>query len=74
MTGQMTVERLYQECARLMRMGLGKKIVLVTDDDEGNGYHALWYDFTTDVNQIRETKQVCYFHDDDDPKDVVLIG
>lgn len=70
---QLTVADLYALCGDLMRRNMGDKIVLVTDDEEGNGYHALWYDFTTDVRTIEETSRHISI-DGEDPKKVVLLG
>lgn len=39
----LTVKDLYLEMKQRVLKGQGDYIVFVTDDEEGNGYHALWY-------------------------------
>lgn len=39
-----TIERLYKQLQQEIKKGHGDYIIFVTDDEEGNGYHALWYD------------------------------
>lgn len=43
----LTVKDLYKECERQMRLGNGNKTIMISQDDEGNGYHYLWYTFQT---------------------------
>ena len=45
----MTVKRLCALCVEQIKKGNGDKIVLLSNDDEGNGYHECYYDFTEDV-------------------------
>ena len=42
----LTVEQLFLLCHEQIKKGNGKKHVLISDDDEGNGYHTLFYSFT----------------------------
>ena len=41
-----TVEQLHVACGMLIRKGMGKRHILVTDDDEGNGYNELFCGFS----------------------------
>ena len=41
-----TVRELYKECEEQMRLGNGDKTIMISQDDEGNGYHYLLYSFT----------------------------
>ena len=43
----MTVRELLGHCEALMRQGKGDKKVYITCDDEGNGVHPLYFQFTT---------------------------
>lgn len=45
----MTVNRLYELCKQLVAEGKGDLGVLISDDDEGNGFHHCFYDFTEEV-------------------------
>lgn len=41
-----TIEQLYNECAKQMKAGNGKRHILLSGDDEGNSYHEMFYGFT----------------------------
>lgn len=41
-----TIEQLFNECAKQMKAGNGKRHILLSGDDEGNSYHELFYGFT----------------------------
>lgn len=41
-----TVNQLLELCLNQMEKGNGDKHILISDDDEGNGYHTLFYGFT----------------------------
>ena len=41
-----TVEKLFSLCGKEINKGNGKKVIMISQDDEGNGYHYLWYAFT----------------------------
>lgn len=43
----MTVKELAGHCEALLRKGQGDKLVFITRDDEGNGVHELFFQFTT---------------------------
>jgi len=45
----MTVAKLLKLCEEQIKKGNGDKIVLLSNDDEGNGYHECVYEFTEDV-------------------------
>lgn len=41
-----TVNELFELCKQEVENGNGDRKILLSNDDEGNGYHALYYDFT----------------------------
>lgn len=43
----LTVKDLYYAIQSEMKKGNENKIVMISSDDEGNGYHYLWYAFIT---------------------------
>ena len=43
---QLTVAELYRYCIKEIGKGNGNKHIVVADDNEGNGYHGLFYAFT----------------------------
>lgn len=42
-----TVRQLMMLCSKQVQKGNGDKVIMISDDDEGNGYHYLWYAFQT---------------------------
>ena len=52
MAHTITVEELHGLCAELIRKGKGKKKIMISNDDEGNGFHELFFAFTEDMNQF----------------------
>lgn len=43
----LTVKELKKYCEEEIKKGNGNKTIMISDDDEGNGYHYLWYSFTS---------------------------
>jgi len=43
---QMTVKELFDLCKKEIKDGNGDKNIVISDDNEGNGYHGLFYGFT----------------------------
>ena len=41
-----TVNELLELCKQEVENGNGDRKILISNDNEGNGYHALYYDFT----------------------------
>ena len=42
----LTITRLLRLCQEEIRKGHGNYSIMLSDDDEGNGYHYCWYAFT----------------------------
>lgn len=42
-----TVKQLMMLCSKQVQKGNGDKVIMISNDDEGNGYHYLWYSFQT---------------------------
>ena len=47
MSEPLTVKELKKLCEDQIKKGNGDKIIMISDDDEGNGYHYLWYSFAS---------------------------
>ena len=69
-----TVRELLKACQQQVTMGNGDKIVLLSSDDEGNEFHTLQFAFTTDLKTLTLLRLQGLFHDNNDPKDVVILG
>lgn len=60
MNRQMTVKQLLKLCQEEVKKGNGDKFIVIADDNEGNGYHGMFYGFT-DAMEMEEDLQ--YFGD-----------
>lgn len=67
---QMTVNALMEFCKKEIAAGNGDKMIVISNDNEGNGYHGLFYaftaadDFIDDVYDSRST----------DPDKIIVLG
>lgn len=78
----MTVGQLYLACAKQIEDGNGDKKIMISTDDEGNGYHGLFYSFISDEPTIEVLSDL--FHDpvisghryesNYNLKDIILLG
>lgn len=68
-----TVKDLLDACSEQVSKGNGNKKVYISRDDEGNGYHALFFGFTDDPKELKQLDEYC---DDLDGKydDKVILG
>ena len=46
---QLTVRDLYHACEYQIKKGNGNKYIAISDDNEGNGYHGMFFRFTENV-------------------------
>ena len=47
-----TVDELYKALAKARKAGFGGKKILLSNDDEGNGYHECFFTVSTDVKSF----------------------
>lgn len=52
----LTVKDLHKYCERLIKHGEGDKKILISDDDEGNGYHELFFHFSPTTDFFNDAK------------------
>ena len=45
----LTINQLIALCKEAKKNGLGEKKILISNDDEGNGYHELFFGVTTNL-------------------------
>lgn len=77
----MTVKQLLKLCQEEVKKGNGDKFIVIADDNEGNGYHGMFYGFT-DAMEMEEVLQnfgeslehlvcdSCY----DKPEEIIILG
>lgn len=51
---QITVNELLSLCKQEVARGNGKKNIVISDDNEGNGYHGLFYGFTECSDEFKD--------------------
>ena len=64
-----TVEELANACNDLVKKGLGDKKVLISNDNEGAGFHTLYYLFTENAKHYSGL-----LDGNADVDDIVLLG
>lgn len=57
----LTVKELYAACLEQMEKGNGDKHIIISDDDEANGFHTLFYQFVDEKEELKEFLR--YEHD-----------
>lgn len=68
-----TVEELSAFCKNEIKKGNGKKQILISQDDEGNGYHGLFFAFTPIKNIFEgEYQPSCYLDNVKDDTHIIL--
>ena len=65
------VSELLKICKKAVDCGLGDKYVFISQDDEGNGFHALFYPFTTGVEHYAD---LFYQVNEEDLEDIIILG
>ena len=74
---QITVKELLEFCKAAIAQGHGDKHIVISDDNEGNGYHGLFYSFTTaeDLGEAAESVfSEIYDSRHKDPEDTIILG
>lgn len=66
-----TVDQLWKMCVKARKEGKGSKYVLLSNDEEGNGFHECYFALTEAENAIGDYCERPY---DLDLKDCVALG
>lgn len=69
----MTVRELFLECAKQMKLGNGNMEIVVSDDEEGNGYHDLFSNMATSDDMIDELIDVYGEYAEDEVERLGLV-
>lgn len=67
---QITVKVLYELCKQEIKEGNGDKNIVISDDNEGNGYHGLFYGFTP----VGDLEEGIYDTVSKSDKDTIILG
>ena len=68
----MTVNMLFEECRKQIKAGNGNKTIMISQDDEGNGYHYLWYTFSKPEDCYLDNSEIN--EDIAKQKDTIILG
>ena len=77
MSSQITVKQLYEMAKQEVLKGNGNKKIIVADDTEGNGYHGMFFGFTSkliDVKEAIECSNGVYDSETENPHEMVILG
>ena len=67
---QMTIEMLAKLCQAEIKKGNGKKKLVISDDNEGNGYHGMYYGFT----DAKEFEGEIYDSTEENVNNLMILG
>lgn len=70
----LTIEQLAYMCSEQIRKGNGNKFILISNDDEGNGYHDLFFGFSENTKELTDGCFIPYDLNDEDLKNYVVLG
>lgn len=68
---QLTVKQLLKYCQIEIEKGNGDKHIVVSDDNEGNGYHGLFYAFTECTEEYQDEIYDSRYSNE---KDTIILG
>lgn len=74
MNKAITVEQLLNACARQVDLGNGDKRILISTDDEGNGFHELFFGFTLPETLTMDAYELPYGVDPEQMDEYMLLG
>lgn len=67
-----TVKELAIMCMKQIENGNGDKHILISDDDEGNGFHTLFYGLDDSKETIEYAIEI--EHDNHSANEVIILG
>ena len=75
MTVGLLVKKLIEACKK--DPSIANKKIIVADDNEGNGYHGMFYDPTVDAKSVKgciDASNGLYDSSEEDPNNLVILG
>ena len=70
----MKVSELLEYCQNAVDSGFGDKQVYISEDDEGNGFHKLHYEFTSEPDDIEVLIKNSRVESGDGVDNIILLG
>lgn len=69
---EITVKELFYSCKDAIERGYGDRKILISDDDEGNGFHTMYYTIDYSAEGIKMALEL--EHDRHTADEVVVLG
>lgn len=69
----MTVKKLLHYCQEQVKNGNGNKKIVIADDNEGNGFHGLFYAFTEIKDSDKDYYEKCIYDSREKDLDKLII-
>lgn len=69
---QITVKRLRELCDIYVNNGYGDRLIVISDDNEGNGFHGMFYGFTIVDDEEKDAYPINDSNSDDIEKIIIL--
>lgn len=73
MNKQLTVKDLYKLCKNEINKGNSDRILVISDDNGGNGFHGLFYGFT-EIDEKDKEYYPIYDSVETDIKKIIVLG
>lgn len=71
---QMQLKDLYAACKEAMNRGDGEKYLVLSDDNEGNGYHGMFYTITQASKERDAYEGLIYDSVEKNLDNILVIG
>lgn len=72
MNKPITVQQLREICQHEVDKGNGGKVIMISDDEEGNGFHYLWYAFCDVEDAVWD--DACINENIASKEDTIILG
>lgn len=69
-----TVNELKNFCEEQIKLGNKDKYIFISQDEEGNGFHALFFPFISEMEEIEKYEDQLYEIEKEDFDKIVLLG
>lgn len=73
MNKQLKVQDLYKLCEQEIKKGNSQRLIVISDDNEGNGFHGLFYGFT-EINEKEQEYYPIYDSVETNHKKIIVLG
>jgi len=70
----LTINELHKLCSMEMAKGNGRKKILISNDDEGNGFHELLFSFTPTLEYSEMNSDYLFPCGNSELKDYIILG